>query len=299
MFAQAGLKNWGRILLLGALWGASFMFIEFAIVGFTALWVAAIRITIAASVLCAVTYVAGTGLPATRGPNTRQIWLSALGLGVFANAVPFALLSWGQGYVTSGFAGVSMAAVPLIVLPLAHIFVPSDRLTVRKAIGFLIGFAGVALLVGKDAFVSSGTQIESVGRLACFLAAASYACSSIITRRAPPVSHKSFSAAALLMASAVSVGLALWFDGVPTEFPIGPVLATLYLGLFPTALATLLLVSVIREAGPSFLGLSNYQVPIWSVVFGVTLLGETMPPQLLPALGLILFGVAVSQKWRA
>lgn len=299
MFAQAGLKNWGRILLLGALWGASFMFIELAITCFTALWVSAIRITIAACALCAVTLSAGTGLPAFRGPDAGRIWLSAFGLGIFANALPFSLLSWGQGYVTSGFAGVSMAAVPLIVLPLAHIFVPDDRLTVRKAVGFLIGFAGVALLIGKDAFVSSGTQVESFGRLACLLAAASYACSSIITRRAPPVSHKSFSAAALLMASVVSLGLALWFDGVPTNFPVGPVLATLYLGLFPTALATLLLVTVIREAGPSFLGLSNYQVPVWSVVFGVSLLGETMPPQLLPALGLILLGVAVSQKWRA
>lgn len=296
MFAQAGAKNWARILLLGLTWGTSFMVIEVAITELSALWVAAIRIGVAAFVLSVFTFMSGTGLPGLKGPNAIQIWLAAIGLGIFANALPFALLSWGQGYVTSGFAGVCMAAVPLIVLPLAHFFVVGDTLTPRKAIGFLIGFVGVFLLVGADAFNSSGNQLENFGRLACLGAAFSYACSSIITRRAPIVSHRSFSAAALLSASIISFSLALWFDGIPNSISMGPLLATIYLGLFPTALATILLVTVIREAGPSFLGLSNYQVPVWSIFFGVVILGETMPPLLLPALGLILFGVAFSQR---
>lgn len=299
MFAQAGAKNWARILLLGLIWGTSFMVIEVAITELSALWVAAIRITVAAFVLWGFTTMSGTGLPAIKGPDARSVWLSALGLGVFANTLPFALLSWGQGYVTSGFAGVCMAAVPLIVLPLAHFFVIGDQLTFRKVLGFVIGFIGVFLLVGTDAFRSSGNNLENVGRLACLGAALSYACASIITRRSPPVSHRSFSAAALITASIISLSLAVWFDGFPRGISTGPLLATIYLGLFPTALATILLVSVVREAGPSFLGLSNYQVPVWSILFGVVILEETMPPLLLPSLALILFGVAVSQKWRA
>ena len=55
-------------------------------------------------------------------------------------AVPFMLLSWAQQFVTSGFTGVSMAAVALIVLPLAHVFVPGERMTLRRTIGFVIGF---------------------------------------------------------------------------------------------------------------------------------------------------------------
>lgn len=299
MFAQAGAANWVRIVLLGLMWGSSFMVIEVAITEFSALWVAAIRITVAAIALVAFTLLTGARLPPIKGPGAKNVWLAAFGLGVFANSLPFALLSWGQGYVTSGFAGVCMAAVPLIVLPLAHFFVVGDRLTPRKAIGFLVGFIGVFLLVGADTFSSSGNQWENIGRLACLGAAFSYACSSIITRRAPPVSHRSFSAAALLIASGISLGLALWFDGYPQTISVIPLLGTIYLGIVPTALATILLVTVIREAGPSFLGLSNYQVPVWSIVFGVVILGETMPPLLLPALALILVGVAISQKWRA
>lgn len=299
MFAQAGAKNWARILLLGLTWGSSFMVIEIAITELSPLWVAAIRITVAAIVLFAFTMVTGTGLPALTGTDAKRIWVAAIGLGILANTLPFALLSWGQGYVTSGFAGVCMAAVPLIVLPLAHFFVIGDRLTPRKALGFLIGFVGVFLLVGMDAFNSSGNQLENLGRIACLGAALSYACASIITRRAPPVPHRSFSAAALLTASVISLGLAFWFDGLPSGVTYGPILATIYLGLFPTAMATILLVSVIREAGPSFLGLSNYQVPVWSILFGVVILGETVPELLIPALALILLGVAISQKWRA
>ncbi|WP_380053196.1 DMT family transporter [Falsihalocynthiibacter sp. SS001] len=299
MLAQAGAKNWIRIALLGVIWGASFMVIEIAITGFSALWVGAIRVTVAAIVLMIVTLISGSGLPSLEGPRAGAIWLCAFCFGILSNALPFTLLAWGQAYVTSGFAGVSMAAVPLMVLPLAHFFVEGDRLTPRKATGFAIGFAGVFLLVGQNAFVSSGNSLETWGRLACLLTAVSYACGSIVTRVCPPVPYKSFSAAAMLMASVTALIVALWFDGVPQKFPTIPLLSVVYLGVVPTALTTLLLVAVAREAGPSFLGLSNYMVPVWSVIFGVTLLNETMPPMLLPALALILIGVAISQKWRA
>ena len=70
------------------------------------------------------------------------------------------------------------------------------------------------------------------------------------------------------------------------------------LALLPTAAATLLRVVVIRSAGPVFMNLVNYQVPVWSVVFGWALLGEALPPSLLTALALILAGLVLSQ-WRA
>ena len=86
--------------------------------------------------------------------------------------MPFMLISWGQQYVTSGFAGISMAAVALIVLPMAHLMVPDERLNPRKILGFLIGFAGVLVLIGPRAFSSTGADLETLGRLACVGAAA-------------------------------------------------------------------------------------------------------------------------------
>ena len=84
-------------------------------------------------------------------------------------------------------------------------------------------------------------------------------------------------------------------EGVPSIAPVPAMLGVTFLGLFTTAFATIILVTIINSAGPSFLSLVNYQVPIWAVVFGVGLLGETLPSQFLYALGLIISGVAISQ----
>jgi drug/metabolite transporter (DMT)-like permease len=105
-----------------------------------------------------------------------------------------------------------------------------------------------------------------------------------------------FSAAGLLAASVMIVPLALLAEGMPDPVAAGPVAmaSVLYLGIFPTAIATLLLVTVIQSAGPTFLTQSNYQVPIWSVLFGTLLLGERLPASFLAALGLILAGIALT-----
>ena len=63
------------------------------------------------------------------------------------------MISWDQLHVTSGFAGVSMAAVGLIVLPIAHVFIPSVKMTLRHFVGFAIGFAGILILIEEQAFV--------------------------------------------------------------------------------------------------------------------------------------------------
>ena len=104
-------------------------------------------------------------------------------MGVFSNALPFALLSWGQRHVTSGFAGITMAVVPLLVLPLAHLFVPGERMTARKVAGFVVGFAGVVLLIGTG---GPSPAARALARLACVAASSCYAVGAIVTRLAPP-----------------------------------------------------------------------------------------------------------------
>lgn len=290
-----GLKNWILLLLLAMIWGASFMGSKFALQGFGPFTVAAIRISLGAVALTTMAYGLGRRLPGWSGPNDKRIWLHCLGMALFSNAIPFTLLSWGQLWVSSGFAGITMAVVPLLVLPLAFLLVPGEQLSLRKVIGFCIGFAGTVVLIGLDAFDPRGTDLEGLARLACVAAAGCYAIGSIITRLSPPVSNMGFAAGALLLASLVMIPTALLVEGVPVDVAPNAIWAVIYLGVFPTALATIMLVSVVNSAGPSFLSMVNYQVPVWAVVFGVVLLGENLPGQFLWALGLILLGLAVSQ----
>ncbi|WP_069299649.1 DMT family transporter [Neptunicoccus sediminis] len=290
-----GLLNWSLLLLLGMIWGASFMGSKYALTGFGPFTVAAIRIALGAVALTVMIYALGRRLPDWSGPNGKRIWLHCLGMALFSNAIPFTLLSWGQLHVTSGFAGITMAVVPLLVLPLAFFLVPGEQTNLRKIIGFCIGFAGTVVLIGVDALDLSGHDLEGLARLACVGAACCYAIGSIITRLCPPVSNMGFAAGALLLASSLMVPLALFIEGVPDAPATEAIWGVIYLGLFPTALATIMLVTVINSAGPSFLSMVNYQVPVWAVVFGVLLLGETLPGRFIWALALILLGLAISQ----
>ncbi|GLO75377.1 multidrug transporter [Phaeobacter italicus] len=294
-----GAANWAKLLFLGVIWGASFMAVTVALQGFGPMSIAALRIFSAALCLLVLVYAMGIGLPSLRTRDGRIIWACALGMGFFTNALPFSLLSWGQTYVASGFAGVCMAVVPLFVLPLAHVLVPGEQMTLRRTISFLIGFAGVVVLIGLDAFRSAGTDFESLARLACLGASLCYAIGSIITRLCPQVNMLSLSAAALSCGALIIVPAALWQEGLPQNLPPrDALLAVAYLGLVPTALAQVLLVQVARSAGPAFLSTVNYQVPVWAVLFGALILNESLPPQLFAALALILGGIFLSHSRR-
>lgn len=287
---KPGLTNWLRVIALSVIWGASFMNVKLALVGFGPLTVAALRICIAALALYVVARAMGLALP-----RSRRIWAHAIGFGFFSNALPFSLLGFGQTYVASGFAGISMGAVPLFTLILAQRFIPGERMTWPRIVGLTLGMAGVITLIGPRAFVSTGADLENLARLACIGSTLSYAVGSIIARLCPPVPMPAFSAAALLAATVMILPTALLVEGVPDLTDnLKPLLSVIYLGLFPTALATLLLVQVINSAGPTFLTQSNYQVPVWSVIFGTLILHERLPAQFLAALGLILAGLLIS-----
>lgn len=294
--------NWLLLLALGFIWGASFLGVSMALTGFGPITVAAIRIAIAAAVLTAVSFKMGHGLPTTKTDTGRKIWRHAFGMALFTNAIPFSLLSWAQLHVTSGYAGITMAVVPLLVLPLSHFFIPGERLSPQKTFGFGVGFIGVVVLIGPAQILASGGgDIENIARMVCVLSSCCYAIGSIITRLAPNGPQMAFSSAALLIASVLLVPVALIFEGIPAMPNQTALFGVLYLGLFPTALATVILVYVIKAAGPPFLSLVNYQVPVWAVVIGMVVLNETLPGQFVWALGLILIGLGVSQAklWKS
>ena len=285
--------SWLLVGVLGLVWGGTFMVIEIALRGITPFWLAAGRISFAACLMLVIWSFQGFKLFATR-PG-RGTWATTAVIGALSAAVPFILLSWGQQFVTSGFAGVSMATVSLIVLPLAHYLVPGERLSPRKITGFLLGFAGVCVLIGGQAFQSSGAQLEIPGRIACMMAACCYAVSSILMRRLPAVDPIGLSSVLFLIGSAIVIPAAVIVEG-PPPLPDGHTLLVLaFLGLVPTAAASYLRVIVVRSAGPVFMSLVGYQVPLWSVILGALVLGEALPPSLLGALALILSGVALSQ----
>jgi drug/metabolite transporter (DMT)-like permease len=282
------------VAILGLTWGGTFMVTEVALAGgMPPFWLAASRVCIAAVLMAAIWLSMGRPLfsaPINNGDRRNLVIIGGL-----SSAVPFSLLAWGQQYVTSGFAGVSMAAVALIVLPLAHFTVPGEQMSLRKTIGFVVGFVGVVILIGAQAFEATGTVYETPGRIACVGAAACYAIGSIMLRRLPAAHPIGLATVLLLTGAAITIPLAWAVEGPPHLPAPETLLVLMFLGLVPTAGANFLRVLVVRSAGPVFMSLVNYQVPLWSVILGGLILGEALPKSLLLAMSLILLGVGLSQ----
>ncbi|MEL6564403.1 MAG: DMT family transporter [Pseudomonadota bacterium] len=285
--------SWLMVATLGLTWGGTFLVTELALERLTPFWLAAGRIGFA-SVLMIVIWAA-MGFRLFSAPPTRGALTALTTIGALSSAVPFMMLAWGQQFVTSGFAGVSMASVALIVLPLAHFLVPGEQLTWRKTLGFLIGFAGVCVLLGGQAFEATGTRMEPFGRAACIGAASCYGVSSILMRRLPAIDPIGLATVLLLIAAVIVLPAAWIVEGPPPLPDTRTLIIIAFLGLIPTAAANFLRVLVIRSAGPVFMSLTNYQVPVWSVVLGALILAEPLPGSLLWAMVLILAGVGLSQ----
>lgn len=296
MSRQITWKSWGMLVTLGLVWGSTFLVIEIALRGMTPGWVAAARVIFAALLMTLIWGARGWALFHQR--PTRRDAIRLVIVALLSSTIPFTLLAWGQQSVTSAYAGVTMATVIFMVLPLAHSTVPGERMRLRAFVGFLIGFVGVVLLVGGQVFSSTGAEFETLGRLAVLGTAACYAVGSVMMRWLPPVDAIGLASILMIVGAVAILPLAFALDGPPPMPDAKTFVALAALGLIPTAGANFLRVVLIRSAGPTFMGLVNYIVPVISTVLGAWILGETLPSTLLVALAIILVGMAISQ-WEA
>ena len=286
---QPTLSNWLSIIALGVIWGGTFMVVSIALGGYGPLTVACARTTLGAVALLALMRIMRRPMPVM----DRRMIKYLIVIGLLNTALPFALLSWGQQYVPSAFAGISMAALPLFVLPLSHFF-SDEKLTTRNFIGVCMGFVGAVVLIGP-AVLRLGTGLEPLAQIACIAASLSYAISSVMTRRCPPIDPITMAAVLLVVGAAALIPAMLIVEGIPSATTPKATAAIIFLGLVPTAFAALLRVVTIRSAGAVFLTLVNYQVPLWSMVFGALVLSEVLPLRFFIALELILMGLVISQ----
>ncbi|WP_170523145.1 DMT family transporter [Ruegeria arenilitoris] len=289
MVPQPDIRDWSGVIALGLIWGGTFMVVAMALEGYGPITVATARTTLGAVMLLAL-----MGLTRRRIPSlTPSLAWSVILIGILSTALPFVLLSWGQQYVPSAFAGLSMAAIPLMVLPLAHFF-SDEPLNARRFVGVSLGFTGALVLIGPG-LAQLGSGAEPLAQLACIGAAFCYSVASILTRRCPPIDPVVLAALTLVVGAVILLPIMMATEGVPTPRGLRPTLALIVLGLVPTAFATLLRVSIIRSAGSVFMTLVNYQVPVWSMIFGAWILSEALPLRFYIALALILTGMAISQ----
>lgn len=294
MSAHRTPKDWLLLFALVAMWGSSFMFNRIAVATLPPWTVVAGRIGIAALVLVLIVHALGKRLP----PPGRA-WAPFAVIAMIGNALPFYLITWGQQVVESALAGILMAVMPLATIVLAHFLIAGEHLTRQRAAGFATGFLGIVLLMGPAALAGIGGEaVRIISQLAVLGGALCYALQSVLTRLIVKGDVMVAAAGTLLVASVIVVPVALWLDRPWLLAPsASSAAAVIWLGVGPTAIATILYFMLIRSAGPSFMSLVNYLSPGVAVMLGLLVMGETPSANAYFGLALILAGIAVTQ-WR-
>ncbi|MDD9814502.1 MAG: DMT family transporter [Gammaproteobacteria bacterium] len=283
------IREWMLLALLSMVWGGSFFFVEIALRELHPLSVVFGRVAVAACVLWTV--VAVRYRPALAAMTLRD-WGALFAMGLFNNAAPFFLITWGQVHIDSSLASILIAAVPVFTVILAHYFAGDEPMSGRAFAGVALGFAGVVALVGPGALLQFGGQ--TLGQLAVLGAAAFYAVANIVGKR---LKHLPLviAAAGMLSGSGVLLALLMLAAGQAFTPAIGAATwaALLSLALLSTALAYLIYFRILIAAGATNLSLVAFLIPINAILLGVFVLDETVEPSAWAGLALIFAGLAV------
>ena len=280
--------EWGLLVLLSVLWGASFFFSKIIVQQVPPFTLVLVRFTLAAGVLGA--YLKAQGTPVPRAAAT---WGAFAGMGALNNLVPAALIAWSQQTIASGLASILIATTPVFSILVAHCSTTDDRMSANKIVGVALGVAGVAALVGIDTL--DGSLRTLPGILGCLGAALSYGFANVFGRRFKRLGiAPTMGAFGQLAATAVMVApAALAFDR-PWLLPPPSVVvwaAMIGLVLLSTALAYAIFFRLLGSAGTTNISLVTLLIPVSAILLGTLILGERLSALQLAGMALIGLGL--------
>ena len=285
-------RHWVVLLVLVALWGSSYLAVSLALSVWRPVEITALRVLTAALVLI-LAVVAGRH----RLPRSLRHWAWFAGIAVVGNCLPFFLISWGQQRIESGLAGILAASTPLVVLILAHYLLHDERLRPGQAVAFVLGFAGILVLMGPDSLAALGGSGERLwGQLAVLGGAVCYAVATVSARFLPPAHPVVTAAGVMLLAGALMSPVSASALAHLPAAPLPVVAAIGFLGLLGTGIASILYFHLIEQTGARFTSLLNYLVPVWAVMLGTLVLGEELKLTAWLSLALILSGLVLMRN---
>jgi drug/metabolite transporter (DMT)-like permease len=282
----------GLLLLCSFLWATAYLLMK------------VLGTDIAPVPLAALRGVMGGGLLAlwlaARGqsilPRGRE-WRDWIVLGILQGVIPNTLTAYALADTEAGLAALIAASSPLMVAVLAHLLFSDQRLTRRRGAGVLVGFAGMAILLGPAAVAD--TPAGLFGPLAMAVTAASYAFGVLYVRTIPsprPVrlalGQQAFSGLPSLVAVLALTGPSA-FAGVPAHG-----LELLFFGVLSTAVPIALYMQILRLAGPTLGSMNAYLTPIWTLLLGVVVLHETVGLREIAGGLVVLAGIAIASSAR-
>lgn len=286
---------WISMAALGAIWGASFVSVRIALDEIGPLTAVAHRTFWAMLVLWGI--VLALRMPV---PRDARIWFGFLVMGLLNNLIPFSLMAWGQLHVESGLTSILNASTAVFGVLFAAAFFADERLSLRKGIGVLLGFLGVATAIGLENL--HDFDIRSLAQIAILGGTVSYALAGVWARKKLSGLRPQVAAAGMLTGSTLmAVPMSLLAEG-PISLDLQPVtmMAIAYYALIATAGAYMLYYRVLDMAGSGNLMLVTLLVAPVAIVLGALVLGEKLAPNAYAGFALLAFGLAIldGRLWR-
>lgn len=290
-------REWGMLLTLSLVWGGSFFFNEIAVRQLPVFTVVLCRVALAAVILLAVLRLTGQRLP-----RSGKVWAAFFGMGMLNNVIPFSLIVAGQQSVASGVASILNAATPLFGVIFAHLLTQDEKLTPLKLAGVIVGFLGVAVMIGPDAISGLGWNLAA--QMMILAGAASYAFAGIFGRRykAMGVSPMATATGQVIASSIILLPLVLVIDR-PWTLPApgwDAIAALIGVAAISTAFAYFLYFRIFASAGATNLLLVTFLIPISAILLGTAFLSEALLPRQIAGMALIGLGLSLidGRLWR-
>lgn len=280
--------DWGALVLLSVIWGGSFFFGKVAIQEIPPLTMVLGRVSIGAAALFIIARISGVRL-------TLDARLAGefLVMAVIANIIPFGLIAWSQQHIASGLSSILNAATPLFTVLVAQAFTRDEKFTLGKLMGVMLGFAGVAVMMGPALLGQLGGH-HLPAQLAAIGATVSYGFAAVYGRRfrrlpALAVALMQLAASSILLAPIALAVERPWQLAMPSPHVLG---ALAGLGVLSTGLAYILYFRILARNGATNISLVTFLVPVSAILLGALFLGEALEPREFTGFGLIALGLA-------
>jgi len=282
-----------RLLLLAAIWGASFLFLRLSVPAFGTTWAVEVRVALAAACLTLFALWSGEAL------NFRRHWRQYLIIGLCNSALPFLLFAYAAQSLGAGLLSILNSTSPLFAALIGALWL---RQPIRPVaiLGLLLGLCGVAVLAWDNLHGGSNGESLWVPMLAAALAPSAYAFASVYSRH----HGKGITPLATTQGSMIFATLLVLPLAAVQPLPAMPGLeawgALLGLSILCTAWAYQLYFKLVHEVGPLGALSVTFLIPVFGVLWGVLLLGEKLGGHLLLGGSLVLLGTALANgllKW--
>lgn len=283
---SATLIDYALLFMLSAIWGSSFVGIEYSLTLFDPFFVAFLRIFFASVFLLGFVYLKKLSFP-----KDFKTWKMLILLGILNNAMPFYLISWGQQYISAGTAAVMLAMGPFVALVVSHLITEDEKITFFKMVGVVLGFIGVFILLGDDFLKGDASSLY--GKIALLIAVLGYISSGFLIRKLSHVpivvcSTSMFFTGWILMTPFLLVISYETFDLFSSQF-----LTTIYLAIVPTAFASLIRINLVQKVGVQFMSQVAYLIPLFAIFWSWIFFDVVPPIVVYVALGFIFTGLFV------